>query len=275
MSRISLKALYVGLAVLAGVSFATEAAFGGLLYTTEYSGRFGTVDTTSGTYTQIRSDLLSGQFPQSLAWDGGSGFFTGASDLHLYPVTSSGVVSSPVGSTPVMYGMSRSSTGIMYFYNYDDDTLSTIDTVTGLWSNIGASNIVSDGSSVGGRLAFYGQTLYGAISTSSDSLYGSFDLDTGAFSVITSGIAYKALASDGKKLYGLSANSLYTLNPADGTVVSTLSITGAGSAPVWQGAAFIGAVPEIDPATGSSALSLVAGVLAMIEQRLRRGKLVA
>ena len=30
-------------------------------------------------------------------------------------------------------------------------------------------------------------------------------------------------------------------------------------------------VPEIDPATGSSALSLAAGVLAMIEQRRRRG----
>ncbi len=29
-------------------------------------------------------------------------------------------------------------------------------------------------------------------------------------------------------------------------------------------------VPEIDPATGGSALSLVAGVLAMIEQRRRR-----
>jgi hypothetical protein len=34
-------------------------------------------------------------------------------------------------------------------------------------------------------------------------------------------------------------------------------------------------VPEIDPATGSSALSLVAGVLAMIEQRRRRAMLVA
>ena len=30
-------------------------------------------------------------------------------------------------------------------------------------------------------------------------------------------------------------------------------------------------VPEIDPATGSSALSLVAGVLAMVEQRRQRG----
>lgn len=35
------------------------------------------------------------------------------------------------------------------------------------------------------------------------------------------------------------------------------------------------AVPEIDPATGGSALSLVAGVLAMIEQRRRRALLVA
>jgi len=35
------------------------------------------------------------------------------------------------------------------------------------------------------------------------------------------------------------------------------------------------AVPEIDPATGGGALSLVAGVLAMIEQRRRRATLAA
>lgn len=34
-------------------------------------------------------------------------------------------------------------------------------------------------------------------------------------------------------------------------------------------------IPEIDPATGSSALSLVAGMLAMIEQRRRRAALAA
>ena len=39
--------------------------------------------------------------------------------------------------------------------------------------------------------------------------------------------------------------------------------------------ATIASVPEIDPATGGSALSLVAGVLAMIEQRRRRATLVA
>jgi len=39
--------------------------------------------------------------------------------------------------------------------------------------------------------------------------------------------------------------------------------------------AVVAPVPEIDPATGSGALSLVAGVLAMIEQRRRRATLVA
>lgn len=38
----------------------------------------------------------------------------------------------------------------------------------------------------------------------------------------------------------------------------------------WQVATPAAAVPEIDPAYGSSALSLVAGVLAMVEQRRRR-----
>jgi len=51
---------------------------------------------------------------------------------------------------------------------------------------------------------------------------------------------------------------------------------GSGFSPsnngVWTiGTATSSAVPEIDPATGGSALSLVAGVLAMVEQRRRRG----
>jgi hypothetical protein len=45
---------------------------------------------------------------------------------------------------------------------------------------------------------------------------------------------------------------------------------------VWTiGTATPSGVPEIDPGTGGSALSLVAGVLAMIEQRRRRSTLVA
>lgn len=37
----------------------------------------------------------------------------------------------------------------------------------------------------------------------------------------------------------------------------------------------LAAVPEIDPATGSSALALVAGALAILEQRRRRAKAAA
>jgi len=56
-----------------------------------------------------------------------------------------------------------------------------------------------------------------------------------------------------------TSGGLLTLTGTTGSVSgATFSITAA-------------AVPEIDPATGSSALSLVAGVLAMVEQRRRRG----
>ena len=62
-----------------------------------------------------------------------------------------------------------------------------------------------------------------------------------------------------------------TLYDASGTVVNSqvyAPATGVGSgAPPMT----LTTVPEIDPATGSSALSLVAGVLAMVEQRRRRG----
>ena len=59
--------------------------------------------------------------------------------------------------------------------------------------------------------------------------------------------------------------------------------TGSASpkfSPIVDGAWVLGttgsaAVPEIDPAMGGSALSLVAGVLAMIEQRRRRAMIVA
>ena len=63
--------------------------------------------------------------------------------------------------------------------------------------------------------------------------------------------------------------------------VESFSFWNSGTFPVtddngWKiGSAQSAAVPEIDPATGSSALSLVAGVLAMVEQRRRRAMLVA
>jgi hypothetical protein len=66
---------------------------------------------------------------------------------------------------------------------------------------------------------------------------------------------------------GLGGNSVYGVY-ADGAKI--YAATNAGLS-----IATIAAVPEIDPVTGGSALSLVAGVLAMIEQRRRRAALVA
>jgi hypothetical protein len=62
----------------------------------------------------------------------------------------------------------------------------------------------------------------------------------------------------------------------NGVLDNQTVFVGSGFSPsnngVWTiGTATSSAVPEIDPATGSSALSLVAGVLAMVEQRRRRG----
>ena len=73
----------------------------------------------------------------------------------------------------------------------------------------------------------------------------------------------------GHTYYG--GNWLYT-DPPGSAVASTAYRLFAVSPELIAG---VGPVPEIDPATGGSALSLVAGVLAMIEQRRRRATLVA
>ena len=70
------------------------------------------------------------------------------------------------------------------------------------------------------------------------------------------------------------SNWLYT-NPPGSDVASNPYRLFAVSPELIAGVGPVAPVPEIDPATGSSALSLVAGVLAMIEQRRRRATLVA
>jgi len=79
----------------------------------------------------------------------------------------------------------------------------------------------------------------------------------------------------------LNWNAVGMMSPQySARIDSTWVFNSSSFSPVESGAWTIGvaspsAVPEIDPATGGSALSLVAGVLAMIEQRRRRAMLVA
>jgi len=82
------------------------------------------------------------------------------------------------------------------------------------------------------------------------------------------GLVWTPQAND----YSGYLNNFQVFGPSSG-YPTTFSPSNNG---VWTiGTATPSAVPEIDPAMGGSALSLVAGVLAMIEQRRRRATLVA
>jgi len=71
--------------------------------------------------------------------------------------------------------------------------------------------------------------------------------------------------------YGVNqyANPITNFNTDQGTLRITNPYSNISGA--FTIAAAPAPVPEIDPATGSSALSLVAGVLALVEHRRRRG----
>ena len=196
------------------------------------------MDTATGIYTQIANDILSGYVPHSLTSDGAGGFYT-EGGFTLWAVNASGIASDIAPCGAKMYGMDRSSDGTIYGYNYNDDNLGKV-TTTGVWNPIGASSSFS-GDPVGGRLAFMNGGLYGTISDA----FGAFDLGTGFFGKIATDDIYQSmvLASDGTTLYGLSGNSLYTLDPTNGSYGSPLTITGLDE-PVWTGASFA-AVPEV------------------------------
>jgi sugar lactone lactonase YvrE len=101
-------------------------------------------------------------------------------------------------------------------------------------------------------------------------------LANGSQSVFASGL-------DGPSGLALDENGDLFVANADGTTISRITPNGtvttfanSGQLISPSGLAYrIVPIPEIDPATGGSALSLVAGVLVMIEQRRRRATRVA
>ena len=109
--------------------------------------------------------------------------------------------------------------------------------------------------------------------TGSSSAYGTFD-QTGSVQEFTdldgSSTISRGLPS-GKWDHYVNLDSSNESTGETGWEDHTIGFRLASS----MDAARISGVPEIDPATGGSALSLVAGVLAMIDQRRRRGKLLA
>jgi hypothetical protein len=121
---------------------------------------------------------------------------------------------------------------------------------------------------------------------------GAFSLDFNVFDPGVSSSVFSYLNGDGSSSsvgMGVAGAGLYTTlqSPFFGSGTQNNGISGSYftdiglmviSSNTDQAATFTivaSSVPEIDPATGGSALSLVAGVLAMIEQRRRRATLVA
>ena len=137
--------------------------------------------------------------------------------------------------------------------------------------------VIGSGSSAGVAGTDYDQVR---ITTSGGLTYGgSLDLDFASSTKFLNGTVFDLFAFTGASIGDFS--SVFTTGTG---LYSGYSLSGAGG--IWtttigdQLLSFseltgrltisAGAVPEIDPAMGANALSLVAGVLAMLEQRRRR-----
>ena len=137
--------------------------------------------------------------------------------------------------------------------------------------------VIGSGSSAGVAGTDYDQVR---ITTSGGLTYGgSLDLDFASSTKFLNGTVFDLFAFTGASIGDFS--SVFTTGTG---LYSGYSLSGAGG--IWtttigdQLLSFseltgrltisAGAVPEIDPAMGANALSLVAGVLAMVEQRRRR-----
>jgi hypothetical protein len=101
------------------------------------------------------------------------------------------------------------------------------------------------------------------------SFYGTFDMNgnVSEWNDLIGVLSYRGVRGGGLNGYAnsLSSGDLNIYPPS--TEASSLGFRLAGTVP--------SGVPEIDPAAGGSAFSLVAGVLAMVEQRRRRAALEA
>jgi len=164
-------------------------------------------------------------------------------DLMTYKVTS------PTGSSPTGWNV----TG----------TITTPDTGTYSSASQWTYNIaVSDGS-----------TTYGFSKLDSGAyVYGSGIIATGSALSLNgnSSLMFAQNATNYLEWAGFPGESYWKFDRYSGAGDTHVVFSPTPQSGSVIGTAAASSVPEIDPATGGSALSLVAGVLAMIEQRRRR-----
>jgi hypothetical protein len=162
-----------------------------------------------------------------------------------------------VGSTPTVSAkdhLGGYSSSVSVWRPDGTQIASSLDTATGgLWSGIsGVGSYDSVSRYLDGSSADYTNVWTGSANDGTAGL-----LPMGSSPNVTVGHTY------------YFANWLFTDPP--GSADASVSYPLFAVSPELVASGTPSAVPEIDPATGGSALSLGAGVLAMIEQRRRRG----
>ena len=243
---------------------------------------FGKIDSTTGAYTSIVATLPNYLYA-NLAWDPSiSKFYTqGAGQLGanspLETIDTQGNVSAPIGSpNNTLYGMVyRPTDSQIYAYSYSDKT-GTINPSNGAWTNLNTSPGLSTSSPVGGRYALLNDTIYFA-AAGGGGKFGTMGFTaSSSFSQIASNFLFAnmVLASDGTSLFGIYGNgnvgsqTLFTINPADGTLSAGIPISGPG-----LGSIFSGAGTTVVPEPSTYALAAIGtGIMAAVARRRKARK---
>ncbi len=165
-------------------------AAGSVLYATTSNGRFGTIDTSTGTFNLIASlsGLAAGNNATGLSIDPNSGTFyvssTNSVQSALYTLNPSTgaltLIGSPQTTAPGVLAIAISSAGVIYANDAANDNLYTLDPTTGAATLVGPLGF--DVNFAQGMDFDYGSgTLYAALMTlGGQSYWASINTSTGA-----------------------------------------------------------------------------------------------
>lgn len=249
--------------------------------------RFGSIDVTTGVYSEI-TPSLSSQYVRNLAWNPStSSFYTVLGDPDGDPVNVNLATLSTAGSIATIgdllsarkvVGMAyRQADSTLYGFDRDGNDFGEIDPASGLWTTINpAGHGISDQGRNGGRFAILNDTLY----LTNNDQFGTIGYDSSSsFSQVGSSnnlFVNMVLATDGTSLFGVYGNgtegqqSLYDINPTTGNASFNRLISGAGLGTRFYGADFGPTSPAVPEPTSMAIYGL--GALGMAYGARRKSK---
>lgn len=231
------------------------------------TSKFGTVDLTTGVYTQISANTGGGY--ANLTYRPSSGL--------LYTSTTAGTgglytVNSATGNTTLVgdmgfdaWAMAMSDTEEIFAYNWASDTLNWVDPSDASPTFVANASTYAMRPPQYGSFEFVGSTLYTSANWQGAGIFGTVDTSTGNVSQIAIDEAYKSLklAYDGTTLYALDLSNIYTVDPTNGTLSNPVSITGSN----WFTAEIYGASFAIPEPGTLSMLALAVGIVGITRRR--------